>query len=157
MKVFVTRHRRDATLDREDVTLCRNSGDASFGADLLRRTGSLGALRETSTELVRSPLVLYRVSPSSRPLTTSRVSGGNRTSAPEDPLATVAHVVPLHSVTGFINQAMIDIASDDDGGEMDPHGADNVSSRCFLSEELGRHCEADSPSPTAWKPPRRSR
>ncbi|ORY88865.1 hypothetical protein BCR35DRAFT_263071 [Leucosporidium creatinivorum] len=28
-------------------------------------------------------------------------------------------------VTGFIDQSMIDIASDDDGGEMDPHGADN--------------------------------
>lgn len=29
-------------------------------------------------------------------------------------------------VTGIIRQELIDIAADDDGGELDPHGADRV-------------------------------
>ena len=34
-------------------------------------------------------------------------------------------------VTGTINQANIDMTADDDGGELDPHGADFV--RPYLS------------------------
>jgi len=47
------------------------------------------------------------------------------------------------TVTGFIDQSMIDIASDDDGGEMDPHGADNVSRTGRRAAPKTRHREAE--------------
>jgi hypothetical protein len=39
-------------------------------------------------------------------------------------------------VVGFINQTLIDLAANDTGGEMDPHGDDSVLSSALKSDRL---------------------
>lgn len=47
-------------------------------------------------------------------------------------------------LTGLINQTLIDIAADDSGGELDPHGQDLVRFQFGLLADSQHSCSAET-------------